>query len=85
MSVNDNSTEKSKGIVSWKRLHSFVENFCIEIEKILKKLGFNENESSGIKAIVESFEKDEWFDGGLFGIKIRNLIKDFTYKGKKSE
>lgn len=54
-----------------------------EIEKILKKLGFNENESSGIKEIVESFEKDKWFDGGLFGRKIRNLIKDFTYKGKK--
>lgn len=54
-----------------------------EIEKILKKLGFNENESSGIKEIVESFEKDKWLDGGLFGRKIRNLIKDFTYKGKK--
>lgn len=54
-----------------------------EIEKILKKLRFNENESSGIKEIVESFEKDKWLDGGLFGRKIRNLIKDFTYKGKK--
>lgn len=54
-----------------------------EIEEILKKLGFNEKESSGIKEIIESFEKDKWFDGGLFGTKIRNLIKDFSYKGKK--
>ncbi|MGP1576692.1 MAG: NYN domain-containing protein [Treponema sp.] len=53
------------------------------IEKILTGLGFSKNESAGIKEIIESFEKDKWFDGGLFGTKLRNLIKDFSYKGKK--
>ena len=38
---------------------------------------------SKIKKIIESFEKDKWFDGGMFGTKLRNLIKDFSYKGRK--
>lgn len=54
-----------------------------QIEKILKDLGFNEKETSTIKGLIESFEKDQWHDGRLFGTKLRTLIKDFSYKGKK--
>ena len=54
-----------------------------QIEKILTELGFSATDSSSIKELIESFEKDKWFDGGLFGIKLRSLIKDFSYKGKK--
>ena len=54
-----------------------------QIEKILTVLDFNKTEASKIKKIIESFDKDKWYDGGLFGTKLRNLIKDFSYKGKK--
>ncbi|MBR3732559.1 MAG: NYN domain-containing protein [Spirochaetales bacterium] len=55
-----------------------------QIEKILADLGFAQKECNAIKEIVESFEKDIWFDAGIFGTKIRNMIKDFSYKGKKA-
>ena len=58
-------------------------NEISQSEKILKELGFNEKETSSLKELIESFEKDKWFDGGLFGTKLRSLIKDFSYKGKK--
>ena len=58
-------------------------NEITQSEKILKELGFNEKETSSLKELIESFEKDKWFDGGLFGTKLRSLIKDFSYKGKK--
>ena len=54
-----------------------------QIEKILTVLDFNKTEASKIKKIIESFDKDKQYDGGLFGTKLRNLIKDFSYKGKK--
>ncbi len=55
----------------------------VRLERELKNLGFDEEESYKIKEIVESFEKDRWYSSGVFGKKIRNLMKDFTYKGKK--
>lgn len=58
-------------------------NEITQIEKILTELGFSATDSSSIKELIESFEKDKWFDGGLFGTKLRSLIKDFSYKGKK--
>lgn len=58
-------------------------NEITQIEKILNELGFSTTDSSSIKELIESFEKDKWFDGGLFGTKLRSLIKDFSYKGKK--
>lgn len=54
-----------------------------QIEKIVSNLGFDKNTSRGMKKIIESFDKDVWYDGGLFGTKLRSLIKDFSYKGKK--
>ena len=54
-----------------------------QIEKILTNLGFNQKDASVIKELIESFEKDKWFDGGLFGTKLRSLLKDFSYKGKR--
>lgn len=54
-----------------------------KLEKCLMNLGFTENESEKIKEIIESYEKDIWFQGGGFGKKIRSIIKDFTYTGKK--
>ena len=60
-----------------------IKNEITQIEKILTALNFNKKETIAIQEIIESFEKDKWFDGGVFGIKIRNLIKDFSYKGKK--
>lgn len=54
-----------------------------QIETILTNLGFSSKDSSNIKELVESFEKDKWFDGSLFGTKLHTLLKDFSYKGKK--
>ena len=54
-----------------------------QIENILTNLGFSKQESSGIRKVIESFEKDIWYEDGLFGRKFRNIIKDFSYKGKK--
>lgn len=54
-----------------------------KLEKCLKDLDFTENESEKIKEIIESYDKEEWFLGGSFGKKIRGIIKDFTYRGKK--
>lgn len=58
-------------------------NEITQIEQILTSLSFSRKESSIIKEVVESFEKDKWFDGGAFGSKLRSLLKDFSYKGKK--
>jgi hypothetical protein len=27
--------------------------------------------------------KDQWHNGSIFGTKIRNVIKDFSYSGKR--
>lgn len=57
--------------------------FTAELEKCLIDLGFTENESEKVKEIIESYEKDLWFAGSGFGKKIRTIIKDFTYTGKR--
>ena len=53
------------------------------LQEILESLDFSKTESNKLAEIFESFEKDKWFDGGFFGTKIRSIIKDFSYKGKK--
>jgi len=58
-------------------------NKIVGIEKILIDIGFNEMESNKIKEVLESFEKDVWLESAKFGTKIKNIIKDFTYKGRK--
>lgn len=55
----------------------------VKLEKELMSLGFDANESNKIKEVIESFEKDKWYNGALFGKKIKNIMKDFSYKGKK--
>jgi hypothetical protein len=55
----------------------------IGIEKTLLEIGFNEIESNTIKEVIESFEKDVWHENAKFGTKIKNIIKDFSYKGRK--
>jgi len=55
----------------------------IGIEKHLIDLGFNEVESNNIKEVLESFEKDIWLENAKFGTKIKNILKDFSYKGHK--
>jgi len=55
-------------------------------EKIVNELvdlGFSKTESRKINEIMESFEKDRWYPSAIFGTKLRNTLKDFSYKGKK--
>lgn len=59
------------------------EEQVVQLEKEFVNLGFNKNESNKLKEVVESFEKDKWYNGALFGTKIKNIMKDFSYKGKK--
>jgi len=54
-----------------------------KIEKELLDLGFDADECKKMKEIIESFEKDRWYNSGVFGTKIRNIMKDFSYKGMK--
>lgn len=60
-----------------------VKKEIIGIEKTLLDIGFNENESVKIKEVLESFDKDVWHENAKFGTKIKNIIKDFSYKGRK--
>ncbi len=53
------------------------------VEKILANLDFTEQEYQSIKEIIESYDKDTWILSNSFGIKIRNIIKTFSYKNKK--
>ena len=53
-----------------------------QLEKEFAKLQFSEKESKSLKEVIESFEKDEWLTFSSFGAKIRNIIKNFSYKGK---
>jgi hypothetical protein len=55
----------------------------VGIEKILTEIGFDDIESNAIKEVLESFDKDIWHENAKFGTKIKNIIKDFSYKGKK--
>ena len=52
------------------------------IQKELIALGFSKPQSLKIKEIIESFEKDKWYPASIFGTKVRNTLKDFSYKGK---
>ena len=45
--------------------------------------GFSDFESRKIEDVIKSFEKDKWIPSSSFGTKIRNMMKDFTYDGKK--
>jgi len=54
-----------------------------ELEKELNLNGFTKYESDKIKEVLNSFAKDQWQTGSIFGTKIRNVIKDFKYSGKK--
>jgi len=51
-------------------------------ERKLTEKGFTKAESKALINILESFEKDKWYHHSSFGTKIRNTIKDFSYKGK---
>ncbi len=45
--------------------------------------GFSKEHQRGIMQVLDSFEKDAWNPYSMFGIKMRNLFKDFSYKGKE--
>ena len=47
---------------------------------ILRNLKFNQRIAEAIAIALTSFEIDKWYPGGIFGTKIRNTIKDFSYK-----
>ena len=51
-----------------------------QIVEILYELGFGKRISNVINEIINSFEVDQWYNGGVFGTKIRNTIKDFKYQ-----
>lgn len=51
--------------------------------ELITASGFSDFESRKIEEVINSFEKDKWFPSSSFGIKIRNMIKHFTYEGKK--
>ena len=53
-----------------------------QIHKINIK-GFSKEHQKGIIQVLESFEKDIWYPYSKFGTKIKNLFKDFSYKGKE--
>ena len=36
-----------------------------------------------MKEIIESYEKDVWLRSNSFGTKMKNVIKTFSYSGKK--
>ena len=44
---------------------------------------FSKEHQQGIFQVLESFEKDTWYPFTNFGTKIKNLFKDFSYKGKE--
>src|SRR5690554_2108989 len=44
---------------------------------------FSKKHQQGILQVLESFEKDTWYPFTHFGTKIKNLFKDFSYKGKE--
>ena len=54
-----------------------------QLEKIFADLQFSENECKSMKEIIESYAKDEWIRANSFGTKMKNVIKTFSYKGKK--
>ena len=45
--------------------------------------GFSKEHQQGILQVLDSFEKDTWYTYSSFGTKIKNLFKDFSYKGKE--
>lgn len=49
----------------------------------VKIKSFSIEHQQGIMQVLDSFEKDTWYPFSNFGIKIKNLFKDFTYKGKE--
>lgn len=53
-----------------------------KLEEDLIKMEFKSLESKKIREIIESFERDKWYNSSLFGIKLKNIIKDFSYKGR---
>ena len=53
------------------------------LEKTFTDLGFSKNESKSMKEIIESYEKDVWLRSNSFGTKMKNVIKTFSYSGKK--
>jgi uncharacterized LabA/DUF88 family protein len=53
-----------------------------ERDKPNKIDGFSIEHERGIFQVLESLEKDVWHPYSIFGTKIKNLYKDFTYKGK---
>lgn len=44
--------------------------------------GFSAEEARKMVDVLESFEKDNWFNSNLFGMKLHNIVKDFSYKKK---
>jgi hypothetical protein len=44
---------------------------------------FSKAHQEGIFQVLDSFEKDVWIPSSKFGTKIKNLFKDFSYKGKE--
>ncbi|MEM5946959.1 NYN domain-containing protein [Spirochaetia bacterium 38H-sp] len=69
-----------------------LENFLVGMEKERKASqhipqveirGFSREHQLGILQVLESYEKDTWHPYSSFGTKIKNLLKDFSYKGKE--
>lgn len=54
-----------------------------QLEKIFTDLQFSKNESQSMKEVIESYEKDTWIRSNSFGTKMKNMLKTFSYKGKK--
>lgn len=50
-------------------------------KKTIQLSGFSAEHQNGIFQVLDSFEKDEWYSYSIFGTKIRNLHKDFSYRG----
>ena len=71
LSIEDNFIKETKDI----KTDSSKKTLAID--------GFSKEHVEGILKVLESFEKDKWHPYTSFGSKLKNLYKDFTYKGKK--
>jgi uncharacterized LabA/DUF88 family protein len=75
------STDKILVIDDYSKKDEKEPNDSIETE--LESYGFTKHESTKIREVINSFVKDQWHNGSIFGTKIRNVIKDFSYSGKR--
>jgi hypothetical protein len=60
-------------------------NIQNDVSKALQFLAdsdFTKTDINSIALVLDSLERDTWLDYALFGTKIKNSLKSFTYKGK---